>query len=585
MTETELPPTERRTLLTEGQRFLLLAVLIGVSTGLLVVCFHAAIEIGAWIVEDAGTGTALRVLIPGVGAAIAALVVHAVPASRGSGIVQTKSALYVSNGQIPFAAVPGKFVACVLSIGTGTPLGPEDPSLLMGAGLASRLGSAFGLARRSMRLVAPLGAAAGIAAAFNTPITGVLFVMEEVVSGWDASVLGSIILAAVSSVVTTRLFLGESPLFTVPDVAAIAAPREALVYLALGLAAGIFATAYIQGVALLRHRLGKTHLPTGVAPLLAGLMVGAVGLMWPEVLGTGYRAMDAALHSQYPWTTMAALAAAKLLVASLAFGAGTPGGLFAPTLFLGVMLGGAFGAITPHLLPLATAPQSTMALAGMAGVFAGVFRAPMTAVFMTFELSGTSASILPAMITASFAYLTARQLHRRSILDLVAEDEGAILPSARLPRPEEPLRIEDALARTETRVAVLEADWTVAAAERVVSATDADYALVYLPSQGWALLETDALRHAPADAGQTIEVGAWPGLARVGVAYGDELLDVALRSLALAPLVPVVSRLDERRLIGVLALDDVRRAYGFGGRGWAPGVTTAVGPAPDSAER
>ena len=128
---------------------------------------------------------------------------------------------------------------------------------------------------------------------------------------------------------------------------------------------------------------------------------------------------------------MALLAVAKLLVAALAFGSGTPGGLFAPTLFLGVMLGGTFAGSRRRCCPSA-GPQSTLVLAGMAGVFAGVFRAPMTAVFMAFELSGTSASIVPAMITSTLGYLTARQLHRTSLLDLVAEDEGAVLPSSRL---------------------------------------------------------------------------------------------------------------------------------------------------------
>ena len=557
--------------LTDAQRFLVLAVLIGVVTGLLVVCFHTSIELIDFSVHDTGTSPLMGVLWPALGAAAAAFIVYMVPASAGSGIVQTKSALYVSNGHIPFAAVPGKFAACALSIGTGTPLGPEDPALLMGAGIASRLGRVFSLSQRSMRLIAPTGAAAGIAAAFNTPITGVLFVMEEVVAGFDAAVMGSIVLAAVSSVVTSRLFLGDSPLFSAPEVVAIGGPRELLAYVMLGVAAGLFATVYVRVMTLLRYRLGAVHLPPMVGPLCAGLTVGAVALAWPDVLGTGYRAMDAALHNQYAWSTMATLAVVKMLVSGVAFGAGTPGGLFAPTLFLGVMVGGAFGGLAPEWLPMASAPQGTLVLAGMAAMFAGVFRAPMTAVFMAFELSGTAESIVPAMITATLSFLVARQLHRQSILDIVAEHEGAVLPSARLVRPDAPLHVEDAARPVPPEVLVVDTAWTAPEALATIQASSAPTALLHAAGR-WMIFDMPALRGAMADEqrwpslqeGSPASVDGEPlAFRQVEPVYPDEWLDVALRQLARASVVPVISRLDHRRLLGVVTSEDVRRAYGF----------------------
>ncbi len=559
------PGPARAWRLDDAQRFLVLAVLIGVCTGLVVVCFHAAIELVDLSVRDTGRSSAMRILWPAIGAAAAALIVRAIPVAAGSGIVQTKSALYVSNGHIPFAGVPGKFVACVLSIGTGTPLGPEDPALLMGAGIASRLGRLFGLSQRSMRLIAPTGAAAGIAAAFNTPITGVLFVLEEVVAGFDAAVMGSIVLAAASAVVTSRLFLGESPLFSVPDVVPISQPGEVLVYVALGVAGGLFATAYVRMMSVLRYRLGAVRLPPAVGPLAAGLLVGVVALAWPDVLGTGYRAMDGALHSQYAWSTMATLAVVKCLVSGVAFGTGTPGGLFAPTLFLGVMLGGAFGGVAPWLPP---GSQSAIVLAGMAAMFAGVFRAPMTAVFMAFELSGTAGSIVPAMIAATLAFLVARQLHPQSILDLVAAHEGANLPSARLARPDAPLHVEDAMAALPDSVVVLPALLDAAQVTAMLEASPATHGLAEAASGRWLVAELEVFRPIAA------EPSAWLALCQsptpslttnvhvVEPVYPDEWLDVALRQLARAPVVPVVSRLDGRRVVGVVTATDVRNAYG-----------------------
>ncbi|HTV02776.1 MAG TPA: chloride channel protein [Luteitalea sp.] len=564
----ETSKTPRLWRLDDAQRFLLLAVLIGVCTGLVVVCFHAAIELVDLSVRDSGRSTAMRVLWPAIGAAAAALIVRAIPVAAGSGIVQTKSALYVSNGHIPFAGVPGKFSSCVLSIGTGTPLGPEDPALLMGAGIASRLGRLFGLSQQTMRLIAPTGAAAGIAAAFNTPITGVLFVLEEVVAGFDAAVMGSIVLAAASSVVTSRLFLGESPLFSVPEVAAVGGPSEVLLYVALGVAGGLFATAYVRMMGVLRYRLGAIRLPPAVGPLLAGLLVGVVALGWPDVLGTGYRAMDGALHGQYTWETMAALAAIKCVVSGVAFGTGTPGGLFAPTLFLGVMLGGAVGGVAPGWLP--SGSQSAIVLAGMAAMFAGVFRAPMTAVFMAFELSGTAGSIVPAMIAATLAFVVARQLHRQSILDLVAEHEGAVLPSARLARPDAPLHVEDAMSPP-TAVAVVPAGLGAIEAAAVLDRSTSTHALVEGDDGRWRVAERLASREATDDSVRWLQLrGTGDGDATSTVAghvtdavYPDEWLDVALRHLAKAPIVPVVSRLDGRRLLGVVTAADVRRAYGI----------------------
>ena len=287
------------------------------------------------------------------------------------------------------------------------------------------------------------------------------------------------------------MFLGESPLFRVPDVAGISSPTEVLAYVALGVAAGLFATVYVRGAALLRYRLGAFRLPVAVGPLLAGFVVGGVGLLAPDVLGTGYRAMDAALNLQFAWKTMAWLAAAKLLVAGLAFAVGTPGGLFAPTLFLGVMLGGAFGGLAPELLPMMPTSPSMLALAGMAGVFAGVFRAPMTAVFMTFELSGTSASILPAMITSTLGFLIARQFQRTSILDLVAAHEGANLPSSRLARAEEPLHVEDVLQPVSPAVLVIDGSLTLR--DALAAANPATtHVLVSLPGHVWGVAPLDA---------------------------------------------------------------------------------------------
>jgi chloride channel protein, CIC family len=342
--------------------------------------------------------------------------------------------------------VAGKFVACSASIGTGAPLGPEDPALQMGAGVASLLGRTFRLSRGHMRLIAPVGAAAGIAAAFNTPIAAVLFVIEEVLSGWDAGVLGSIVLAAVAASVVTRAFLGDEPLFRVPAIEAMT-PVELPVYAGIGVLCGLLAVLYTRGILALRAR--AQHLPTKVAaalPFAAGLTVGLVAYWLPGVLGAGYPVIDAALHNEFFWPTLLMLGLAKAGLAALCVGTGVPGGLFAPTLFVGAMVGGAVGGLAFEYWPAPVSSQSAYVLVGMGAFFAAVFRTPMTSIFMVFEVSATYVILLPVMMANTIAYLLAWGLQRRSLFARLGALEGTRFPSADDLRGRVTPRVEEVMA-------------------------------------------------------------------------------------------------------------------------------------------
>lgn len=363
--------------INETQRFLLLSILIGIFAGLLVVCFHVAIEFISWISVEttSGAGVVRTILSPAIGALIAVLLIAKVfNAAKGSGVNDTKAAVYISDGHVPFSAVAGKFLTCAISIGTGNSLGPEDPSLHMGAGVASLLGRVFCLTRERTRLIAPVGAAAGLAAAFNTPIAAVLFVIEEVVAGWSAAVLGSIVLSAVSAAVVVRWFLDNQPLFLVPEFT-LTSSSELLVYALVGLIGGLLSVVFVKAIERLRSRLER--LPRNLAylrPVCAGLAVGVAGIWLPEVMGAGYGAIDSALHNRFPWDALIILALVKMAVTLLCFSAGTPGGMFAPALFTGAMIGGGIGGLAAAYGPFPTSAPSAYVLVGMGTFFAGVFR-------------------------------------------------------------------------------------------------------------------------------------------------------------------------------------------------------------------
>jgi CIC family chloride channel protein len=359
--------------------FLILSIIIGVLSGLAVVGFRFAIDWGrAHLLGSEGAASHARLLlVPSLtGLLIAALVIRFFPRARGSGVNQTKAALYIYDGYIPFRTAIGKFITAALAIGSGQSLGPEDPSLQIGACLASVLGRRLHFSRDRMRLLAPVGAAAGLAAAFNAPISAVLFVIEEVIGRWSVGILGSVVLSAVSGVVVMRGFLGSEPLFRIPAVE-LRHAWELIAYAVLGVAGGLASVVFAGGIAVLRPRLKALPRWTQyLQPALAGLLIGFIAVLGaPQVMGAGYDFIDQAIRGQYTWEFLGILAGLKILSTILSFTSGTPGGMFAPTLFIGAMLGAFVGGLEHLLVPHLTISTATYAMVGMGVLFAGFLRA------------------------------------------------------------------------------------------------------------------------------------------------------------------------------------------------------------------
>jgi len=547
----------------EERFFLLLCIFIGVFSGLAVVCFRIAID---WsriaFMGPFPHPSAWRILgaPAAVGLLVAALVVHVFPQVRGSGVNQTKAALYIYNGYIPFKNAVGKFICSALAIGSGQSLGPEDPSLQIGASLASALGRRLELSREKLRLLAPVGAAAGLAAAFNAPISAVLFVIEEVIGRWSAGILGSVVLSAVSSVVIVRWFFGADALFRIP-VTAFVHPSELIAYAALGVAGAFAAAIFSRAIGFFRPRLRALPRWTQYfQPAVAGLLIGLIGwFRFPQVMGAGYDFMDQAMHDQFTWKMLAALAGLKILATTLSFVSGTPGGMFAPTLFIGAMLGGAIGGIERHFFPLLTVSTGTYALVGMGVLFAAFLRVPMTSVFMVLEVSGNYSIIVPVIVANTVAYVISRTLQPVPIFDVLTRQDGLVLPSLEEQREEQILRVEDAMQPVpETVLEGGEPLEQVAA--RVAERTERIF-LVRLNPSGWGTLSReDVERMMKEGKGSLTLASLLPG-ARLPFLYPDLPLDAALRGINQSELIPVLNRADLRELEGVVTREDVLTRY------------------------
>lgn len=561
-TEPQLPPLPQLNM-SEAQRFLLLAILIGIFAGLLVVAFHITIDFIRWyavgtLAEQTGLAT---ILAPALGAIAASfLVLFVFKKARGSGVNQAKAAVYIYDGFVPFSTVTGKFLACSISIGTGNSLGPEDPALQMGAGVASLLGRAFKLTRENMRMIAPVGAAAGIAAAFNAPITAVLFVMEEVVIGWQTGILGSIVLSATSAVIVSRWFLGNEPLFSVPEFE-LTDPMELIVHALIGVIGGLLAVLFTKSIAALRHRQNKFPPWTKyVLPGTAGAIVGFAGIWFPEVMGAGYEAIDSALHNRFPWHFLLALGLIKIVVTILCFSAGTPGGMFAPTLFAGAMIGGALGSLAQHQPWFPTSASDTYVLVGMGTFFAGVFRAPLTSVFMVFEVSANYVIILPVMIANTLSYLIARRFQRVPFFQMHAVEEGLDLPSVEAERETRSLRVEDAMQPPHV---VFGPHTHVKTALELLRDTSDAFRLVKTGHGSWSWVCTEELEKAAAEGKGDLPLSEVVSHDRAANLYRDVSLDSALKVIGGHPVLPVASRANKNELVGTITLADIHKAYGI----------------------
>jgi CIC family chloride channel protein len=544
--------------------FLILSVFIGIFSGLAVVCFRLAIDWThlALLGPLPQTHTWRLFVVPGLaGLVVAALVLHLFPGIRGSGVNQTKAALYIFNGVIPFRTAVGKFICAAIAIGSGQSLGPEDPSLQIGASIASALGRWLRISREKLRLMAPVGAAAGLAAAFNAPISAVLFVIEEVIGRWSAGILGSVVLSAVSSVVIVRWFLGSEPLFRIP-VTTFKRPTELIAYAVLGIVGGLASVAFAKSIGYLRPRLKALPRWTQYfQPAVAGLLVGLIAFLgFPQVMGAGYDSMDQAMHGQYAWKVLAILAVLKIIATTLSFVSGTPGGMFAPTLFIGAMLGGAVGDIERIFFPHLTGSTGTYVLVGMGVLFAGFLRVPMTSVFMVLEVSGNYEIIVPVIVANTFSYLVSRSLQSIPIFDLLTRQDGLILPSLEEAREETILRVEDAMLPVPKTILSAE-DYVDANARRIQDSPDSTF-LVRLHPSGWNAIAREHLQRLFQEGKGELTLGSvLPGLSLPSL-YPDLPLDSALRYVNDYPLVPVVNRADSRQLEGVISRDSVFQKYG-----------------------
>jgi len=546
----------------EEQVFLALTLLIGALTGLAVVAFIVLTEHIGMRLYPVGSAAWRRVLIPVAGSlAMGYLLYRYFPNARGSGVPQTKAALYARDGHISLRTVLGKFGCTAATLASGIPLGREGPSVQVGAGIASVLGRNLRLRPEKVKALVPVGAAAAIAAAFNTPMAAVLFALEEVVGDMHAPVLGSVVLASATSWAMLRLLLGNNPLFQVPPYELVH-PLEFGIYAVLGVAGGFLSVAFTKLLLGMRQRF--LLLPKRTQwwhPVVGGVLVGLMGLFVPQVLGVGYSYVGHSLNGTMTFKLMALLVVLKLFSVTTSYASGNAGGIFGPALFLGAMLGGVVGTVAHHLLPAYTAVPGAYALVGMGALFAGIVRAPMTSVLMIFEMTRDYTVIVPLMIANLASFFISSRFQRQPIYEALARQDGIHLPNRReLAEFGQRTVLEAMRDAGETLPAKLSVR---EAAERVRSSQFRTWPLLDEGSLV-GVLSRAALERALEEGKndqtllELLETLEFPHV------HKDHALHQALQRMSNAhiDLLPVVDRANVHRLEGVVTLRDVLDSYG-----------------------
>jgi len=547
----------------EEQVFLVLTLVIGALTGLAVVAFILLTERAGLRLYPPGSAVWRRLLIPVVGSlGVGYLLFRYFPNARGSGVPQTKAALFAQEGRITLRTVLGKFFCTSATLASGIPLGREGPSVQVGAGIASVLGRRLGMRPERVKALIPVGAAAAIAAAFNTPLAAILFSLEEIMGDLNAPVLGSVVLASATSWLVLRLLLGNHPLFQVPQYQLVH-PLEFAIYAALGVAGGLVSVAFTKLLLGMRERFLQLPQKTvWLQPVAGGLLVGLMGCFVPQVMGVGYGYVGDVLNGRMALNLMVVLLVLKLLAVTTSYASGNAGGIFGPSLFLGAMLGGAMGAVAHHLMPVHTATPGAYALVGMGAVFAGIVRAPMTSVVMIFEMTQDYAVIVPLMISNLVSLFIASGLQRQPIYEALAVQDGIHLPTvATRQRPSRnqvrqimrtatdllpgEITVAEALQRVETSQF---RSWLVMDRRGVIG-------VVNLPR-----LQQEGAGDTAKRLDELVEGGGFPHV------HPDQELDLALERMGAnqIEILPVVSRADIHKLEGIVSLRDVLYSYGIG---------------------
>lgn len=438
---------------------LLIASVVGVGSGFIAVGFIKLIDLAEKFFFGKGKeifsflGIYYVILIPALGGLLVGpLVTFLAPEAKGHGVPEVLQAIVVRRGRIRPIVVLVKAVASALALGSGASVGREGPIVQVGSALGSTTAQLFRLNEPKTRNLIACGAAGGIAAVFNAPIAGVMFALEVILRDFGAKTLSTVVVAAVSSSIVSRIFLGESPAFIAPAYS-LRSPFEIFIYFGLGILSALAALSFVFTLYQSEEIFERWKFPEWLKASAGGLLIGCMGLYFPQIFGSGLGAIQEALHGNLALHLLILLIFIKIIATSVSLGSGSSGGVFAPALFIGSVLGGAVGKIAAGRFPFPVGHPGAYAIVGMASVFAAAAHAPVTAILIVFEMTGDYRMILPIMVSVVVATSISQFISRESIYTIKLKKRGIDIGFLEEAKVLGGLQVRDAMSTDEKAVA------------------------------------------------------------------------------------------------------------------------------------
>ncbi len=431
--------TRLRLLDADSSVMLLTSLIVGICSGVGAVLFRRLIDWLQNLAYQDISGLMQEyyplhlILIPAIGGAfVGPLIYYFAREANGHGVPEVMESLELRGGRIRPRVVVVKSLASSICIASGGSVGREGPIAQIGSALGSIVGQVLRLSADRVRTLVACGAAGGIAATFNAPIAGAVFALEVLLRRFGSVYFGAVVISAVTADVIAHYFEGDQRTFLTPDYA-LNSPWELLLYTLMGILAALAAVGFSRLLYFSEDMWRLVRVPEPTKPILGGIMLGVLGIFsfqidgFPRVFGVGYDTIESSLFSQLTLQVTFGLLLLKLLATTLTLGSGGSGGIFAPSLFMGAMLGGTFGHMAHSMFPETVAPSGAYALVGMAAFFGGVAHAPITAILILFEMTGDYQIILPLMLATVVSTIVSRNVSRDSIYTLKLKRRGVVL--------------------------------------------------------------------------------------------------------------------------------------------------------------
>ncbi|MBN2134099.1 MAG: chloride channel protein [Acidobacteria bacterium] len=496
------------------------------------------------------------ILVPAAGGLLTGLLIYFfAPEAKGHGVPEVMAAIKVSGGRIRPRVTLIKAVASAITIGTGGSSGREGPIVQIGSAAASSLAQLFKQKSRAMKILVGCGAAGGIAATFNTPIAGVIFAVEIVLMEFKTKSFIPLVISSVMATVISRHYLGSSPAFIVPTYT-FHHPLELLFYLVLGLLAGLTGIMIIKSLYGFEDFYNKLRIPEWIKPVTGGSLMGLLFFKFRYVMGIGYQTMTDALNQNLAFHLMLILIIAKILAVSLTLGSGGSGGVFAPSLFIGCMLGGAFGFVVNYFFPTIATSYGAYAMVGMAAVFASISRATLTSIIILFEMTRDYHIILPLMFACVIADALSHLLQPDTIYTLKLKRKGINIQHDMESDYMGGITAKDIMA---CKVDSVNFNTTALEVSNLINSTS-HHGFPILDDEGklaGIVTEFDII-NARKNRWMKKKIKDLP-LRQLVVAYPDETLDSIVQKMLSEKVshIPIIERNDQKKLLGCITRSDI----------------------------